>query len=485
LFSISGVKKINGVYEMKRKLALLILSTLMWGIIPWPAANLFKEYSIFLVAFSRFLMMGIVLLGIVTIMLVWSKIQFSIKNANKTITQNSSGQVLSAQNLFKYLKSRNEEFFSLPQWLYLIIVAIFGMSGNIVLFFWGLKTLGAIITSIGYIIALIFVTTVNWGTGKEDVSNMQILYLITLFASMIIIGIIGLDQNQTPISFADPNTIIEFVILIGLYSLSLGFLLISTGADRLNQSELNLLRSNPQYSRLRIFFKIGFISIASAILLIPELFIINFLPLSPDITSEISNFLTNLGDWWELSITMEGIILIFICTIIPYMIYFNLALNWPKNTSFDLWAGVIQILEPIVNILIGIVMLNEVFPTSWLIMVIFLMLIAIITRYLSETESQILGILLLNINPKHEKNAMNYCFHLRSVRTVESLIGEHDIICQLRVTSQKALNKLIQEKIRKIPGLCNYEIIYITGTKLDKTVIGTHKKNRKFRTELK
>ena len=219
--------------------------------------------------------------------------------------------------------------------VYLLILAIIGVNGNVVLFFWGLKTIGAVITAIGFIIALILTASINWGLGKEEMTSFKFLYLITLFVAMIIIGLAGqsTDPNSSQQIVIDANAL----IITGSYGVALAFFLIASGADKKSQKEYEIQRLNKGYPFIRTIFKLGVLSIFAATTLIPILVIINHYISTPEIVDEVELFFIQFPNWWRVATNGSGLVLIFICTILTYIVFFWLAANWPKETSFDLW----------------------------------------------------------------------------------------------------------------------------------------------------
>ncbi|MHA1746522.1 MAG: Lrp/AsnC ligand binding domain-containing protein, partial [Promethearchaeota archaeon] len=153
-----------------------------------------------------------------------------------------------------------------------------------------------------------------------------------------------------------------------------------------------------------------------------------------------------------------------------YFIFYVLAVNWPKHTSFDLWVGVLQLSEPIINIILGITVLEEDFPLSWLMIIIFLMLIAVLTRYLSETETTIFAIFLLKVNFQAKLPVMKKVFTFKAVKQIQSLTGEHDLLLDTQFHSAKHFNRFIQKQLIPLAGLEKYELLMITGQELDRNI---------------
>ncbi|UYP46331.1 hypothetical protein NEF87_002616 [Candidatus Lokiarchaeum ossiferum] len=437
-----------------QKIVLLSLCNVMWGLIPLPASKLFANYSTFLIIFARFLMMTIFTLGFILIFILYQ--QMHLKKKKK--------QSIKIKEIVSYLASKNVEFFNFPQWLYLLFLAVFGMNLMTILFFWGLKSVGVIITSIGVIFSLVVVTAVNWGRGKEEMSPFKALYLITLIGATVILGIISQNQQSGENQQFSWNTI----GIIIAYGLTLSFFVISSSKDKMSPKEFTLLRINKNYRLIRTFLKLGILSFFASLTFIPLQLIFGILPLGNEISGEISRFFSEVHLWWTISWTGNGIILILICTIAPYFLYYFLAANWPKHTSFDLWVGVLQLIEPIINLILGVTILEENFPISWLVVIIFLMGIAIVTRYLSETEAQIFALFLLKTKPNQNKEAMTIAYSFKAVRQVFSLIGNYDLMLDVQLHSSQALNKFIQQTILSLPGLIEYDMLIITNTEMDR-----------------
>jgi len=443
--------------EITRKILLLSCSNLLWGLIPWPASVLFENYSSFLIIFTRFLMMSIIILCTVGIIILIDR--------NRHASAQSSFKM---SQLWQYVRGKNVEFFNLPQWAYLLIIAILGLNSMTLLFFWGLKSIGAIVTSIGVILSLLIVTAINWGVGKESMSKFKALYLVTLIGAAIILGIVSSTSSDT----APQTGQFEWgsLIILITYSIALSFFVISSGRDKPATSEYLSIRNTAHYQLIRTFFKLGILSGFAVLSFIPMVYILSILPINPEIQAESILFFSQLPRWWEIVVNPHGLFLIIGCTIVPYFIFYVLAVNWPKHTSFDLWVGVLQLSEPIINIILGITVLEEDFPLSWLMIIIFLMLIAVLTRYLSETETTIFAIFLLKINFQAKLPVMKKAFTFKAVKQIQSLTGEHDLLLDTQFHSAKHFNRFIQKQLIPLTGLEKYELLMITGQELDRNI---------------
>ncbi|MHA1583709.1 MAG: Lrp/AsnC ligand binding domain-containing protein [Promethearchaeota archaeon] len=437
---------------------ILASSNLLWGFIPWPAARLFDNYSSFLIVFTRFIMMAIILFLVIIIrFIIVAFIPLSEEKKNH----------LQLRELWYYLTARNTEFYHFPQWAYLLIIAIFGLNFMTVSFFFALKTVGAIVTAIGIIISLIGVTAINWGMGKEEMTKFKALYLTTLIVAAFILGFAGNSSNRASGSGGIDGLTIGILLF---YGMTLIFFVITGGKDKKDEHEFNLLRTHPSYELIRTLFKLAILALFAALTMIPIMFLMTKMNFIEGIVPEAQTFFSQLPQWYKIVLTPNGIILILVCTIAPYLIYYSCAMFWPPHTSFDLWVSVLQLIEPIVNIILGVTVLNEEFPIPWLLIIIFLIIIAIITRYLSETETQIFMMILLQVKPNLVDQAMQKLYMQKQVREVLDLIGEFDLMLDLHFNSSKRLNRFMQNQIIPLPGLIKYEILMITKTILDRSL---------------
>ena len=289
-------------------------------------------------------------------------------------------------------------------------------------------------------------------------SSFKILYLSTLIFATIILGI----QSQ-----ANENTVIdsynfEALGIVIAYAISLTFFIVTGETDRISKLEWKAARNFGNYPILRLVMKLTIMSLFAGITLPISLGLFQILSPSSALGVEAAQFFTDFSAFGKILSNGNTLILILVCTLIPYSIYYFLAGVWDKNSSFDMWAGIIQIIEPIINIFIGISFLDEYFPTSWLIVVNFLLVIGITTRYLAENNAQIIGIVLIKLESGNLEKAMNFLFPKKQILSVSSLCGQYDIKCDFRLTSQKALYSFTQKVLNQIPGKIHVKLVFIT-----------------------
>jgi DNA-binding Lrp family transcriptional regulator len=334
-----------------------------------------------------------------------------------------------------------------------MIVAVIGVNGQLILFFWGLKTLGAIVITIGFIIALIITAAANWSMGKEDMSGFTLLYLFTMFIVMIIIGFISGNEphHENIISIQSMTVTVS-------YGLAYGFFFITSGLDRMTNEEHFFTREVPRYALARTIFKITLIFAMASVTLIPLLFVLKTAGINPSLTEEISGFFSQLHLLFKISIMPNMLFITVFCTIIPFLGYYYAASRWPRNSSFELWGGITAMIEPIVNMLVGLYLLHESFPETWLYVVIVLMGIAILMKYLSETDSQVHSLIFITSRPNYSKMIMKEAYCIKSVKNVKLLLGKYDFMVEILSSSMKDFNDVVANKIARLPGLISYSV---------------------------
>ncbi|MHA1777337.1 MAG: hypothetical protein DRO88_09050 [Promethearchaeia archaeon] len=444
--------------ELTWKILLLSTCNILWGLIPYPAHQLFETYSTFIIIFTRFLAMAITLLLISTVILIIG--YFKKNNPSK----------IEFFQIVKYFTSKNREFFNIPQWSYLLIISILGLNLMTLLFFYCLKTIGAITTAIGVILSLIFIAAIKWGMGKEEMSAFKFIYLVTLIAAAVIMGI-----NSQPIGSVSQLTW-QSLLLIIAYGLALTFFVISSGMDRISANEIDIINANPNYKLIRVLLKLAILSLFCVISYIPLMIVAKFLITNQLIQNEISQFFLELPNIGDITFSLNGMFLILGLTISPYLLYYSLSTSWPKEASFDLWVGVLQLLEPIINIILGVTLLDEHFPYSWLYIIIFLLVISIMTKFVSETQAQIHAYIFLKIEPRSHIKVMKKLYLIKSAREVRSLVGEFDVMAEFQFLSSKSMNSVIQERIAKLPGLKHYKILLVLNQSVDRSLPTINKK---------
>ncbi len=441
--------------DIGRKIVCLASSNILWGLIPLASFALLESYSSFVVVFLRFVSMALILF-ISVLLIIFIEKRFS-----------SSPKKISLRDLGRYLISKNQAFLSLPQWAYLLILSIFGLCFLTIFYFIGLKYLGAVITSIGIMFSLVASTLINWGLGREQLSGFKQLYLFTMLGAVMILAFVSKPLNSSLNSNISGS--LKFIIIF-LFGAASTFFIVSGSTDKIADIEIPLIRKYPNYQIIRTLFKLSILSGFSAIFILIILIPLQFIPLPSFLTDEISLFWSQLSEVGILFQSSNIYLLIFGFTIAPYIIYYYFASTWPKNSSFDLWAGVLQLLEPIVTMIVGLVFLDEKIPVSWLLTIIFLLAIAILMKYLSETQAEIFALFFLRIPPQSRKEISKKIFQFSEVKEISSLIGEFDLLLYTQFSTSKSLNSFLHNTIQSFEGIEDYRMQIITDFVMDRSL---------------
>lgn len=176
-----------------------------------------------------------------------------------------------------------------------------------------------------------------------------------------------------------------------------------------------------------------------------------------------------------MALLPNSLLLVGLCTVTTFTGYYFLAAVWPKESSFEMWAGVIALLEPMMNIYLGVTFLNENFPISWFIITIILLFFGIIVKYLSETESQVNAIVFLKLQFGYGRRVMVEAYKIRSVRQVLDILGEDDFMLSITAHSHTEFTKIILKQISALPGLISYKVVLVSQILLDRGMPDSNK----------
>ena len=176
----------------------------------------------------------------------------------------------------------------------------------------------------------------------------------------------------------------------------------------------------------------------------------------------MGNFFVDLRDIYTILFRWEFIFLIVFATIIPFFLIFIASVKWSSfNLTYSQWNSILTIIEPIGAVLFGVLFINEFFPLGYLIIVIFLLVISILFRYAHETKNKVNAYILLNKKQGHFKDIHFELLKFDGVCCVDSLLGTHDILLNVKTNSIKDLYYLINTQIKTIEGISQIRILFI------------------------
>ena len=428
---------------MQNKLiANIIVANLLWSLIPIVITGLFNVASIITIIFIRFLISGLILflIGILVI-------QYNNRFTNK--------EKISFRSLISFSVARNKEFYHMRNITYISILGFFGIILQIIFYFLAIKTTSVALTMIGFQISIVLVAYYEHGVKTEKLDFFKMLYIIILIFSIgIIVFVKSLEPNKAINSVG--------VIYIIIFAVALTFFQIGISKDSYTKREIKIINKNKNYKIARLFVKLSLIFITGVALMIPFTIVIQLLQIPGDLTNEVGNFFVDLRDISTILFRWEFIFLIVFATIIPFFLIFIASVKWSSfNLTYSQWNSILTIIEPIGAVLFGVLFINEFFPLGYLIIVIFLLVISILFRYAHETKNKVNAYILLNKKQGHFKDIHFELLKFDGVCCVDSLLGTHDILLNVKTNSIKDLYYLINTQIKTIEGISQIRILFI------------------------
>jgi drug/metabolite transporter (DMT)-like permease len=423
----------------------LIIASILWGLVPVLVYGLFAEISILMLIFLRFFISGVVFLGL-------SLIYIYLNNKSAVDEQSK----IKLKDLMRTTLNKNKNFYNIYNLLYYSFLGFFGIILQIIGYFLALKTTSIAFTMIGFQLSIIIIAFYEHGVNSEKLDFFKFLYLLILIFS---IGIIIFVKLQEPDTIQNPLMGIFYIIL---FTASLTFLQIGLGKESYTKSEIKLINVNQNYKMARLMFRIALIFLTGIGIMFPFLIIIASFPVKGDLTSEINLFFNEFSALFQILMRWEVLFLIVFSTIVPYILFFMAEANWsPYELTYNQWIAIIAVIEPICGIFLGVLIINEYFPTEYLIIVLFLLMISILFRYAHESKNKVNAFLLINHKFGMLDNLPLKLLKFNGICNVSPLIGKYDLLLNVKTNSIKDLYYLIDTQLRSIEGIKNIEILFI------------------------
>ncbi|MBY9006098.1 MAG: EamA family transporter [Candidatus Lokiarchaeota archaeon] len=423
----------------------IILANFFWSIVPILASDLFRFTSIIMVAFQRFFISGIFLFFLALFLAIYN-------NKHKKREKIPIGQLL------RLVLEKNEDFSNFRFFMYFLLLGFFGIILHIFGYFFALKLTSISFALVGFQLSIIIIAFYEHGVRLENLDIFKTLYLVILIFCVIIISYIKFqDPSQTYIS----SSIIGWIYIV-LFAVCVSFLHIGISKDTYTSKEVNLINKNKDFKIIRMLIKLSLIFILGFIPLIPFMLIFYFFPIELNLHNEIVLFFSEFSNFFNILFDWRMVLLIVFSTIIPYTLMFISNVNWsPYNLTYSQWISILTIIEPIFSLILGIIFIGEYFPLEFLIIVTFLLIISILLRYAHETKNKVNAYILLNLRQGLLDSIPIQLLKLSGVCCVQSLIGTHDLLLNIKTNSIKDIYKLINKEIRKIDGIENLDILFI------------------------
>jgi len=423
----------------------IIIANLLWSFIPVLVSDLVSEISVFMIIFIRFTISGLFLFLLAIIFVL----------VNNHITGHKP---ISIKHLFENLRHKNRRFNNIRNYNYYILIGFFGVILNLIFFFLTLKIASISFTMIGFLLSVIIIAIYEAGRNFEKFDIFKVLYIALMVIAILIIVFVSFENYRL---YDDSISLNGFIYLI-LFSVFISFLYVGINKDSYSKLEIKSINENKYYKIPRLLIKMSLSFLIGTLLMIPFLMILNFLPIFHDFRLEIvsffngfSNFFIYLGRW-------EILYLIIFSTIIPYLLIYIANVNWKSlNLTYSQWSSILNLIDPLGSILLSVFLVNEFFPFELLIIFIFLITISIILRYAHEVKNMVNAYLLITLR----KGAMGFLpvkmLKNFGIIAIHSLIGSHDLLINIKISSIKDFYYLVDKKLKSIDYIKKVEIYFI------------------------
>lgn len=362
--------------------------------------------------------------GIITFILAIAGL-FILKKTVPNEIKNEFG----IKNIKRYLKERNRKFSNKPQWLYLCVLGMIGISSQIIFSFFGLRLAGTALTYAAVPVSIIIIAILNWFNGKEAMDPIKIAYLFIL---LIVIAIIIYEKTAG----IDQIIITLFgVFCIFLYIISRSFRYLLTEKDEASDWEINLIRlTQKKFKIVRSLFKASFSELFAAFSVFIISGIMYIAPESSIPGMEARYFYSHLYETLDVLTSSAGLALIILNTVIPFIIFFSASAFWPRGAlSIEQWASILDILIPLIGITIGVFLLNEPFPYFSLLMIYILVFLSILLRYFHESNNVINVFLMFKVKKPYINNFITMMLKRTGLIDICSILGDYDAIATMQI----------------------------------------------------
>jgi len=311
---------------------------------------------------------------------------------------------------------------------------------------------------IGFLLSVIFIAFYEKGVNFEKFDIFKVLYILILVFSIVILIFVG----STGATSKGKPVMLNGIIYLLIFSISISFLYIVINRDAYSREEIKIINKNKDYKIPRLLIKMAISFLLGVVCMIPLAFIIYLLPVETDLTYEVSTFFSQfrillliLGRW-------EIIFLIIFSTILPYLLIFIANINWKsENLTYSQWSSILNLIDPMGSIIFAIIFVNEYFPYELLIIVIFLLVFTFILRYSHEVKNMVHAVLLLKIKKGSIKKIALRVFKYYGVTSISALIGSHDLLLDVKLSSIKDFYILINRRLKPVKEIENIDILFI------------------------
>jgi DNA-binding Lrp family transcriptional regulator len=433
--------------SLKKVLSAIVLTNLLWGIIPLPAVDAMKTYSLFTMIFFRFLYASLSCILVVAV-----------------IRERSP----SVRGIGAYVKSFNRAYrrWSVPQVVSLAIVG-FMLSVSLALLFFSYNLVGVVIsTMISEALTPVLIAFWSWAKGTERMDILKGVYMASLVMAVIVISVarVEVDVAINPIGF----------VYVGISAVFWTMFIMLIAKDIPGRREIEVANfSAGSYKMARSTLKLGITFLFGGLLIFPLTVVLPPIAQLPELTTQCSRFYTDLSMSFFSAATDPSILsLSFILTLAPYLLLYGAQAFWPKEAlTFDQWSSILGLITPLVASYVGIFIIGESIRMDYTLIATAFILTSIAMRYFHETTSKVVGFLFIRIDATKKKRIYLQLKAIRELQQIFAITGEaSDIYAEAVTSNLNRLYLMVSQRIRTVDGVKKVTILLV------QRIIEPHKK---------
>jgi DNA-binding Lrp family transcriptional regulator len=424
--------------SLKKVLSAVIITNLLWGILPIPAVDVMKTYSLFTMTFFRFIYASLSCIVIVALARVRSP---SLKGIGAYVT-----------SMNKAYKRSN-----VPQVASLAIVG-FMISVSLVLLFFSYNLVGVVIsTMISEVLTPILIAFWAWAKATEKMDLLKGVYMTSLVLAIVLISVARVEADVAikPYGF--------LYVLVSAVFWTLFIVLIAKDAPSKKELEVADLSSG-SYKIARSTLKLGITFLFGGLMIFPLTLILPPIAQLPSLTAQCSQFYTDLSTRLFSAATDPNILsLSFLLTLVPYLLLYGAQAFWPKEAlTFDQWTAILGLITPLVASYAGIFVIGESIRMDYTLIATAFLLGSIVLRYFHEVSNKVVGFIFLQIEWLKSDSVYEDLREIRELQTIYAITGrESDVYLEAVTSNLNQFYLLVAEKIRTIPGIKKTNVLLV------------------------
>jgi DNA-binding Lrp family transcriptional regulator len=416
--------------SLKKVLSAIVLTNLLWGIIPLPAVDAMKTYSLFTMIFFRFLYASLSCILVVAV-----------------IRERSP----SVRGIGAYVKSFNRAYrrWSVPQVVSLAIVG-FMLSVSLALLFFSYNLVGVVIsTMISEALTPVLIAFWSWAKGTERMDILKGVYMASLVMAVIVISVarVEVDVAINPIGF----------VYVGISAVFWTMFIMLIAKDTPSRKEVEVVDfSAGSYKMARSTLKLGVTFLFGGLVIFPLTLILPPIAQLPELTAQCTRFYADLSTkLFSAAIDPNILSLSFVLTLIPYVLLYSAQAFWPKEAlTFDQWTAILGLITPLVASYLGIFVIGEAIRMDYTLIATAFLLGSIALRYFHETTNKVVGYVFMQIDVAKKENVYSHLRAIRELHDIYAITGrECDVYSEVVTSNLNQFHLLVSQRIRTIAGI--------------------------------